>query len=101
MAGAGPGTESVSLRIPRSGTEWFEDADEVRHRRAAHVHDAGEPRVRDLHVAGLPGHLHRTQHMHRDAGRADRVALRFEPARRVDREPAVLLGPAFEDGARP
>ena len=44
-------------------------------------------------------HLHRRQHVHRDAGRADRVALRLEAARRVDRQPAVLFGPALEDRA--
>ena len=53
-----------------------------------------------LDAAGCAGQLHRRQHMHRDAGGADRMALRFEPARGIDRQPAVLLGPAFEDGAR-
>ena len=40
------------------------------------------------------------QHMHRDAGGADRVALGLEAAGGVDRQLAVLLRPAFRDGAR-
>ena len=39
--------------------------------------------------AGGAGELHRRQHVHRDAGRADRVALGLEPAGAVDRQPAV------------
>ena len=45
------------------------------------------------------GQLHRRQHVHRDAGGADRVALGLEAARGVDRQLAVALGPALEDGA--
>ena len=37
------------------------------------------------------GQLHRREHVHRDAGRADRVAFGLEPARGIDRQPAVLL----------
>src|SRR5215469_13308056 len=80
--------------------ERLEDADEIGDGGAAHIKDAGKRGVRHLDAARLTGHLHRGQHMHRDAGRADRVTLRFEPARGVDRELAVLLGPPFEDRAR-
>src|SRR5205823_14768303 len=98
------GCEPHSLQRPlsaRSTSQRFQDADKIGDRGAAHVHDPGELCVADLHVAGLPGHLHRGEDVHRDAGRADRVALRLETARRVDRELAALLGPAFEDRARP
>src|SRR2546430_1103320 len=46
------------------------------------------------------GELHCRQHMHRDAGGADRMALGLEPARWVDRKLAGLLGPALLDRAR-
>ena len=39
-------------------------------------------------------------HMHGDAGGADRVALGLQAAGGIDRQLAVLLGPAFLDGAR-
>src|ERR1041384_4494311 len=38
--------------------EGFEDADEIGDRGAAHVHDAGELGVGDLHLAGLTRDLH-------------------------------------------
>ena len=57
--------------------------------------------VRKLHALGrLPGELHRGHHMHGDAGGADRVALGLQAAGRIDRQLAVLLGPAFLDGAK-
>src|SRR5262249_55668189 len=66
----------------------FEHAHVVRHGGASHVEDAGELRILDLHVASLASELHCRQCMHGNAGRADRVPLGLEPARRVDREAA-------------
>src|SRR5256885_13816429 len=71
----------------------------IRHRRTAHVENAGKAGVLHLDVAGAAHELHRRKRMHRDACRADRVALRLEPARRIDREPAILLGEAVLDSA--
>src|SRR5882724_2725096 len=72
----------------------------IRHRRAAHVEDAGEFGVLELHALGrLADELHRAHHVHGDAGCADRVPLGLEATGRIDRQLAVLLGPAFLDGA--
>src|SRR5947208_4415980 len=95
-----PAAPASRPHLAESTPQRFEDADEIGDGGAAHVHDAGEPGIRDLHAAGLSGHLHRRKHMHRDAGGADRMALRFQATRWVDRQPAILLGPAFEDSAR-
>ena len=54
----------------------------------------------DLHVAGRSHQLHRGERVHRHAGGADRMALGLEPAGRIDRQPAGLLGQALGDGAR-
>ena len=78
----------------------LQHADVVRHRRAAHVEDAGELGVRHLDVAGRAGKLHGAERVHRHAGRADRMALGLQPAGRIDRQLAVLLRPAFLDRAR-
>src|SRR4051812_69556 len=69
------------------------------HAGAAHVVDAAELGTLDLHVAGVAADLHGGHDVHRDAGGADRVALGLEAAGGVDREAAVLGGPALEDGA--
>src|SRR5688500_18506392 len=73
----------------------LEDRDVVGDGGAAHVEDAAEPGLRDLHVAGLAGELYRREDVHRNPGSTDRVALRLEAARGVDRQPAILLGPAL------
>ena len=78
----------------------LQHADVVRHRRAAHVEDAGELGVLHLDVAGGAGKLHGAERMHRHAGRADRMALGLQPAGRIDRQLAVLLRPAFLHRAR-
>src|ERR1700726_560626 len=76
--------------------------DVVRNRRSTHVEDAAKLRVRELHAFGrLSSELHRRHHMHGDAGCADRMAFGLQPAGRVDRQLAVLLAPAFQDGPRP
>src|SRR6266404_3983203 len=93
LAGEGLGGGSLPQRL--------EDADEVGDGGAAHVEDAGELRVLDLHAAGGARELHRREDVHRDAGGADRVALGLEPARGIYRQLAVLLGPALENGPRP
>ena len=54
----------------------------------------------NLDVAGAAGELHGAKRVHRDAGGADRMALRLQPAGRIDRQLAVLLRPAFLDRAR-
>src|SRR6266702_6034592 len=77
----------------------LQQRDVVRDRSTAHVEDAGELRVLELHALGrLAGELHRAHHMHGDTGRADRMALRFQAAGRVDRQLAVFLRPALLDG---
>src|SRR6266851_2315027 len=78
----------------------LEDAGIIRHRRAPHVEDAGEFGILDLYAARGSRQLHGREHMHGNAGGADGVALGLEPARRVDRELAVLFRPAFHGGAR-
>src|SRR6266446_3501514 len=93
LAGEGLGGGSLPQRL--------EDADEVRDGGAAHVEDAGELGVLDLDAAGGTGELHGGEDVHRDAGGADRMALGLEAARGVDRQLAVLLGPALEYRARP
>ena len=80
----------------------FENACVVRDRGAAHVENPAKRRVLDLnrrrHFAAK---LHRRQRMHGNAGCADRMALRLQTARGVDRQSATNLGPPFVDGARP
>ena len=49
----------------------LQDAHIIGDRGAAHVEDAAEPRVLDLHVAGGAGELHGRDRVHRHAGRAD------------------------------
>ena len=49
---------------------------------------------------GLAGELHRGDRVHRHAGGADRMALRLQPAGRIDRQPSVLRRPAFQHRAR-
>src|SRR3546814_19971915 len=78
----------------------LEDGDIVGDGGAAHVEDAAESGILHLHVAGLTGKLHRAQHVHGDAGGADRMALGLEAAGGVDRQPAILLGPDLGDGSR-
>ena len=48
----------------------------------------------------LPVKLHGAERVHRHAGRADRMALGLQAARRIDRQLAVLLRPAFLHRAR-
>ena len=57
-------------------------------------------RLRQLHAPALAGELHRGDRVHRHAGGADRMALRLQSARRIDRQPAILRGPAFQHRAR-
>src|SRR3546814_13361176 len=64
----------------------LEDGDIVGDGGAAHVEDAAESGILHLHVAGLTGKLHRAQHVHGDAGGADRLALGLEAAGGVDRD---------------
>src|SRR3954453_204726 len=88
-SGAGSGSSLRAVRMTsaqRPSLHPFEHADVVRDRGAAHVEDAAELRVRDLHVAGLLAELHRAERVHGDAGRADRMDLGLEAAGRVDRQ---------------
>src|SRR2546421_11812243 len=62
----------------------FQDAHVIGDGGAAHIEDAAEARALDLHVAGSAGELHGGEDVHGDAGRADRMALRLQPARRID-----------------
>src|SRR5437763_1050559 len=93
-------SKGAVISLTWMAAQRLEDADEICDRGAAHVEDAGERGVRHLDAAGLAGHLHCRQYVHRHAGCADRVTLGFEPARRVDRKFAGLFRPAFEDRAR-
>src|SRR5262245_56100658 len=77
----------------------LEDAHVIRDCRATHVEDAGERRALHLHVTGSFGELHGAERVHGDTGGADRMALGLEPAGRIDRQLAVLLGQPFRDGA--
>src|SRR5258708_28679399 len=88
---------SAMKLLPAMSAQRLEDADEIRHRGAAHIEDAGELGVLDLDAAGRAGELHRGEHMHRNAGGADRMPLGFEATRGIDRQLAVLLGPALEN----
>lgn len=87
----------------RALADPFQDRAVVGDGRPAHVEDTPEPRRIELHVAGLSAELHRRQHVHGDPGRADRVALGFQPARGIDRQLAVLGGETVLDdvGAAP
>src|SRR6266436_2112609 len=70
-------------------------------RSAAHVEDASELCVLDLHALGrLTQQLHRGHHMHGDAGGANGVPFGLQAAGGIDRQLAILLGPAFLDRAR-
>ena len=78
----------MSLTLARSGPNSsssevlaFQYRHVVRHSRAAHIEDQPEAGVRQLQFAGLAGELAIGDRMHGYAGRADRVALGFEPAR--------------------
>src|SRR6266536_2863586 len=98
-----PGSASHAARSSKSWIgllDPLEHAHIVRDRGAAHVEDAAELRIVHLDVAGGAAQLHRRERMHRDAGRADRMTLGLQPARRIDRQLAVLLRPSFLDGAR-
>src|SRR5882724_12066824 len=80
--------------------DGLQHRDVVRDRGAAHVEDAAELRALELHAfRRLARKLHRRHHMHGYAGGTDRVALGFQSAGRIDRQLAILLGPAFQDGA--
>src|ERR1700694_6265408 len=90
-----------SLAISSRLLRWLQQRDVIRDRGTTHVEDAREFGVLDLHALGcLTQQLHGAQHMHRDAGGADRVALGLQAAGRIDRQLAVLLGPAFLGSAR-
>src|ERR1700704_3928684 len=70
----------------------------VRHRGAAHVEDAAQPRAGDLHVGRGASKLHGGKRVHGDAGCADRVALGFKAAGWVDRQAAARLSRSFRHG---
>ncbi len=55
----------------------FQNADVIGDRGAAHIENAAELGVLDLHVAGFSGELHRRERVHRHAGGADRVTFGF------------------------
>ena len=112
---AGPMTgprnpETFAARAPLPGfaalnpgyksAQPLEDADVVGDGGAAHVENAAELGAFDLHVAGAVGELHRGDGMHRHAGGADRMALGFEAAGRIDRQLAVFVDDTVLDGAR-
>src|SRR5262249_56589123 len=79
----------------------LQDRDIVGDRRAANVEDAAELRALELHAFGrLTRKLHRRHHVHGHAGGADRMALGLQAAGRIDRQLALLLGPAFLDRTR-
>src|SRR5918996_2370586 len=65
---------STGLRR-KDSAQRLEDRDVVGDRRPAHVEDAAKLGALDLHLARRAGKLHRREHVHRDAGRTDRVAL--------------------------
>src|SRR6185437_7901730 len=99
--GHGANAPLPTLRILRELLRRLQDRDVIRDRGAAHVEDAAERGVLELHALGrLARKLHRRHHMHGDAGRTDRVTLGLQPAGRINRQLAVLLGPALLDGAR-
>src|SRR5258705_13686582 len=92
---------ALSAHSSRALLRRLQQRDVVRDRSATHVEDARELRVLELHALGrLADKLHRAHYMHGDAGGADRVAFCLQSAGRIDRQLAVLLGPAFLDGAR-
>src|ERR1700728_656362 len=96
-------TYQIVPRVPwetDQSAQPLQDADVIRHCRAAHVENAAELGVLDLHVAGGAGELHRCERVHRYAGGADRVTLGFQSAGRIDRQRAVLGDEAFGDDAR-
>src|SRR5258708_40022939 len=66
---------SAMKQLPARSAQRLEDADEIRHRRAAHVEDAGEPGVLDLDAAGPAGELQRRGHGARNARGAHRGPL--------------------------
>src|SRR5258708_13211321 len=74
----------------------LQQRDVIGNRSAAHVEDAGEFCVPDLHALGrLTQQLHRRHHMHGDAGGTDRVAFSLQTAGGIDRHLAAFLGPPF------
>src|ERR1044071_1008915 len=73
----------------------LEDADIVGDGGTAHVEDPRKLGIPYLHVAGLAHELHRAERVHGHAGGADRMAIRFQPAGGVHRQPTVLLSPAL------
>src|SRR5947209_9091088 len=69
-------TLRISLLLHR-----LQQRDVIGNRRTAHVEDASELGILDLHAFGrLTDKLHRRHHMHGNAGRTDRMALCLQPA---------------------
>src|SRR5437879_10449334 len=81
-------SETKRLTIPLP--DPLQNTHVIRHRRAAHVENAGKAGVLHLDVASGRGELHRRKRVHRNAGRANRMPFGLEPARWVDRQPAVF-----------
>src|SRR5690348_11023584 len=83
----------------RGSLDAFKNAHVVRNGGPAHVEDAAEPSIFDLHLTGFFGGLHCGERMHRHAGGANRMAFGFKSTGRIDRQFTVLPRPAFLDRA--
>src|SRR5581483_2804304 len=71
-----PSPRRAAARSPQP----LQNADVIGDRGAAHIEDAAEARVLDLHVAGAARKLHGGERVHGHAGGADRMTLGLEPA---------------------
>ncbi len=70
-----PNRKSVSTFPGNALADTVEDRHIVGDSRPSHVEDAAQTGIRHLDAARFAGELHGGQHMHRNARRADRMAL--------------------------